>query len=105
VGEENGLRVSESGALPNGDPLSSRRAKPHAQELEKLCFLAHMNSGKAILLCGYDLIAGNVYLFAASQGLAAWFHNCNKGELSKILKLRADQHVLFGQTVGYLEKD
>ena len=24
------------------------------------------------------LIAGNVYLFAASQGLASWFHNCNR---------------------------
>ncbi|HWH69003.1 MAG TPA: nitroreductase family protein, partial [Candidatus Sulfotelmatobacter sp.] len=24
------------------------------------------------------LIAGNVFVFAASQGLAAWFHNCNK---------------------------
>ena len=24
------------------------------------------------------LIAGNVYLFAASRGLAAWFHNCDR---------------------------
>jgi hypothetical protein len=47
------------------------------------------------------LIAGNVYLFAASQGLAAWFHNCNKTALAAALKLRADQRVLYGQTVGY----
>ncbi len=47
------------------------------------------------------LIAGNVYLFAASQGLAAWFHNCNKPALSAKLNLRAEQRVLFGQTVGY----
>ncbi len=47
------------------------------------------------------LIAGNVYLFAASQGLAAWFHNCNKEGLAKELKLRPEQHVLYGQTVGY----
>jgi nitroreductase len=47
------------------------------------------------------LIAGNVYLFAASQGLASWFHNCNKSDLTAKLKLRADQRVLFGQTVGY----
>jgi nitroreductase len=47
------------------------------------------------------LIAGNVYLFAASQGLAAWFHNCNRLALAARLKLRADQYVLFGQTVGY----
>ena len=47
------------------------------------------------------LIAGNVYLFAASQGLASWFHNCNKPALSAELQLRPDQRVLFGQTVGY----
>ncbi len=47
------------------------------------------------------MMAGNVYLFAASTGLAAWFHNCNKTELSAVLNLRHDQRVLFGQTVGY----
>ena len=47
------------------------------------------------------LIAGNVYLFAASQGLAAWFHNCNKPGLAELLKLRPEQHVLYAQTVGY----
>jgi len=47
------------------------------------------------------LIAANVYLFAASVGLAAWFHNCDRSGLSAKLNLRADQRVLFGQTVGY----
>ena len=47
------------------------------------------------------LIAGNVYLFAASQGLAAWFHNCNREALAAQLKLRPEQRVLFAQTVGY----
>jgi hypothetical protein len=47
------------------------------------------------------LIAGNVYLFAASQGLASWFHNCNKSGLSAKLNLSVDQRVLFGQTIGY----
>ncbi len=47
------------------------------------------------------LIAGNVYLFAASQGLAAWFHNCNKAGLATELRLRPEQHVLYAQTVGY----
>ena len=47
------------------------------------------------------LIAGNVYLFAASQGLAAWFHNCNKTGLATELKLRPEQRVLYAQTVGY----
>jgi nitroreductase len=47
------------------------------------------------------LIAANVYLFAASTGLAAWFHNCNRSALSKKLGLRSSQRVLFAQTVGY----
>jgi SagB-type dehydrogenase family enzyme len=47
------------------------------------------------------LIAGNVYLFAASYGLASWFHNCNKSSLTAKLNLHSDQRVLFGQTVGY----
>jgi len=47
------------------------------------------------------LIAANVYLFAASQGLAAWFHNCNREAAAKEFKLRPGQRVLFAQTVGY----
>ena len=47
------------------------------------------------------LIAGNVYLFAAAQGLAAWFHNCHRTDLARKLGLRAEQRVLFAQSVGY----
>lgn len=47
------------------------------------------------------IMAANVYLYAASEGLAAWFHNCNKSALLAKLNLRTDQRVLFGQTVGY----
>jgi nitroreductase len=50
------------------------------------------------------LIAGNVYLFAAAHGLAAWFHNCDKPGLALHLGLRAEQRVLFAQSVGYPEK-
>ena len=46
-------------------------------------------------------IAQNVYLFAASQGLAAWFHNCDRQNTIKEFKLRAEQSVLFAQSVGY----
>ena len=49
-------------------------------------------------------IAQNVYLFAASQGLAAWFHNCDKENTVKEFKLRPQQRVLFAQSVGYPEK-
>ena len=47
------------------------------------------------------LIAGNVYLFAAAFELAAWFHNCDRDALAPKLGLRAEQRVLFAQTVGY----
>jgi len=50
------------------------------------------------------LIAANVYLFAASQGLACWFHNCDRPALAAELKLRPEQRVLFAQSVGYPER-
>jgi len=59
---------------------------------------------KAYYYVDTGIIAGNVYLFAASFGLASWFHNCNKSALKAKLNLRADQRILFGQTVGYPEK-
>jgi glutamine synthetase len=48
-------------------------------------------------------IAQNVYLYAASAGLAAWFHNCDKQNTQKEFNLRPEQSVLFAQTVGYPE--
>jgi hypothetical protein len=50
------------------------------------------------------LIAENIYLFAASQGLAAWLHNCDRASTPKEFKLRPKQRVLFAQTVGYPAK-
>jgi hypothetical protein len=47
------------------------------------------------------LIAQNVYLAASSLGLSSWFHNCNKTELAKELRLKPYQRALFGQTIGY----
>jgi hypothetical protein len=47
------------------------------------------------------MIAANVYLFAASLGLAAWFHNCDKEQLTRRLTLRKNQRMIFAQTVGY----
>ena len=48
-------------------------------------------------------IAQNIYLYAASAGLAAWFHNCDKENTVKEFKLKPSQRVLFAQTVGYPE--
>lgn len=53
---------------------------------------------------GTGLIAANIHLFAASQGLAAWLHNCDKVGAAKEFKLRPEQRVLFAQTVGHPQK-
>jgi len=56
---------------------------------------------KAYYYVDTGLIAANVYLFAASRGLACWFHNCDKAALAKKLALKKSQRALFAQTVGY----
>jgi hypothetical protein len=48
-------------------------------------------------------IAQNIYMCAASFGLSAWFHNCDKENTVGEFKLRPTQRVLFAQTVGYAE--
>ena len=50
-------------------------------------------------------IAQNVYLYAASEGLAAWFHNCDKVTIRKVLGLNDDQLVLFVHSIGYPRQD
>jgi hypothetical protein len=56
---------------------------------------------KSYYYCATGLIASNVYLYAASVGLAAWFHNCDKQNTPVEFKLGPQQKVLFAQTVGY----
>ena len=56
---------------------------------------------KAYYYVDTGLIAGNVYLFAAACGLAAWFHNCDKQALAEGLKLTPEQRVLFAQSIGH----
>ncbi|MFX1367212.1 MAG: nitroreductase family protein [Promethearchaeota archaeon] len=46
-------------------------------------------------------IAQNINLFAASEGLATWFHNCDKESIRAEFNLRPSQQILFAQTVGY----
>ena len=49
-------------------------------------------------------IAQNVELYAALEGLASWFHNCDKETIEKELDLRPSQLILFAHTVGYPEQ-
>jgi SagB-type dehydrogenase family enzyme len=50
-------------------------------------------------------IAQNVYLFCASEGLAAVVRgSVDRGALAKLAKLRPDQKIILAQTVGYPKK-
>ena len=50
-------------------------------------------------------IGQNVYLFAASEGMASWFRAFVDGPaVAQLLNLRPGQKVLYGQTVGYPAK-
>jgi len=49
--------------------------------------------------CGF--IGQNVYLYCASEGLAAWFYSTDRQGLAKTLSLRPGQRVLYSQAVGH----
>jgi SagB-type dehydrogenase family enzyme len=50
-------------------------------------------------------ISQNIYLYCASEGLATIVRaSVDKPSLSKAMKLRSDQEIIFAQTVGYPEK-
>jgi nitroreductase len=57
---------------------------------------------KAYYYIDTGLIAQNACLAAASLGLAAWFHNCNRAAIKEVLKLDQNKLALFGQTIGKL---
>ena len=47
-------------------------------------------------------IGQNVYLYAASEGLACWFRAMIDHEgLAKLLNLKAGQKALYSQGIGY----
>ncbi len=50
------------------------------------------------------IIAANAHLFAASKGLAAWFHKCDRMGTAMDFTLQPEQRVLFAQTVRYRVK-
>ncbi|MCJ7812925.1 nitroreductase family protein [bacterium] len=46
-------------------------------------------------------IGQNVYLYCASEGLAAWFYSTNKEGLAEAMNLPSSRKVLYSQSVGY----
>jgi nitroreductase len=49
-------------------------------------------------------IGQNVYLFAASEGLNAWFYTFHGPEVAAILKLPAEKRALYAESVGFPPK-
>ena len=49
-------------------------------------------------------IGQHVYLFAASEGLNAWFYTFHGPDVAAILKLPAEKRALYAQSVGYPPK-
>jgi nitroreductase len=49
-------------------------------------------------------IGQNVYLFAASEGLNAWFYTIHEADVAAALKLPAGRQPLYAQSVGYPPK-
>ena len=59
----------------------------------------HVKSAYAHFDAG--LVAQNIYLFAAANGLAAWLHNCDRAALRGALRLEPEMEPLFAVSIGY----
>ena len=63
------------------------------------------NAKTATANANTGLLAQNVYLFCASEGLGTVVRgSVPRAELSKALNLRPDQRITLAQTVGYIKK-
>ena len=82
-----------------GDARGLIQSPPRGPAAVVLIFVAPANDGSAQVDTGF--IAQNVYLYAASDGLNAWFYALHGQDVSGILKLPVGQRVLFEQSVGY----
>jgi nitroreductase len=70
-----------------------------AQAPVTLIYVADASATSAQVDTGF--IGQNVYLFAASEGLNAWFRAINAAALGEALKLPPEKRVLYAQSVGY----
>lgn len=65
--------------------------------------LADTPEAAARMYAAFDAgcISQNVYLFAASEGLATVVHELNREPLARALNLRGGQHIILAQAVGW----
>jgi hypothetical protein len=82
-----------------GDLRGAISTAPAAHAAVTLVYVAPAKGDYAQVDCGF--IAQNVYLFAASDGLNAWFYTVHAQDVAAKLGLGADHVVLYAQSVGY----
>lgn len=82
-----------------GDLRGAISPAPAAHAAITIVYVAPAKDDFAQVDCGF--IGQNVYLFAASQGLNAWFYTVHAQDVAAKLGLGADHAVLYAQSVGY----
>ncbi|MGA3070270.1 MAG: nitroreductase family protein [Terracidiphilus sp.] len=89
-----------------GDVRAKIGTAPAAHAAVTIVYVAAVNDGYAQVDVGF--IGQNVYLFAASEGLNAWFYALHGQQdaaaVAAALKLPAEKHALYAQSVGYPPK-
>jgi nitroreductase len=89
-----------------GDERAKMGASPAGQAAVTLVYVAQANLDYAQVDTGF--IGQNVYLFAASEGLNAWFYALHgqqgATEVAAALKLPAGKRPLYAQSIGYPPK-
>ena len=82
-----------------GDVRAAISPAPAAHAAVTTVYVAPAKDDYAQVDAGF--IGQNVYLFAASEGLNAWFYAALPPDVAKKLGLGADHSVLYAQSVGY----
>jgi len=82
-----------------GDLRGAISPAPAAHAAVTIVYVAPAKDDFAQVDCGF--IGQNVYLFAASEGLNAWFYTVHTQDVAAKLGLGADRMVLYAQSVGY----
>ncbi|MGA3010208.1 MAG: SagB/ThcOx family dehydrogenase [Terracidiphilus sp.] len=89
--------------VTGGDLRAKMGAPPAGQAAVTLVYVAQTNWDFAQVDTGF--IGQNVYLFAASEGLNAWFYSLHGQQdataVGAALKLGAEKRALYAQSVGF----
>jgi hypothetical protein len=86
----------------SGDVRGAISPAPAAHAAVTIIYVAPAKDDYAQVDTGF--IGQNVYLFAASEGLNAWFYTLHAQDVATKLGIGADRSVLYGQSVGYPEQ-